>query len=149
MSACSLIFALLTALAQHASHRAQAPVGTWKYDVASVRVVPNAATQAKLGDPKQAAATKAMLAKIKAEAVQSLRPMRLVFKANRQFTLLGEKGQVVAYGIWNLYGDTIKAVAGNMKESTPTLELTKDKTRIHATFSDPGFGSLKTDLVRG
>jgi hypothetical protein len=144
-----MLLALVAISAQHAKPTpSTAPVGMWKYEVSSMQILPNPATQAKLKDPKQANAAKEMISKIRAAATQAQKSMRVVFKATKQLSVLGPKGDVIAAGTWVLDGYTVKLVMVNAREATPHLELSKDKTRIHATISDAGFGSIKTDLVR-
>lgn len=125
----------------------QTPVGTWKYDVSSLEIVPNKEIRADLKNPKTAKKTKAMVAQIKSGASQTLKGLRIVFKADQRMTVLGDKGQQMTSGTWSMAGSTIKLVMMNIRQPTPQLTLSKDKKRIHATISEPAFGTVRVDLV--
>ncbi|HWA84064.1 MAG TPA: hypothetical protein VG820_11540 [Fimbriimonadaceae bacterium] len=125
------------------------PVGTWKYDVATLRLEPNEAAKRELNDPKRGKQAQEMMQKMKSSLAETLKTMRIAFKADHKLVITSTKLPDKLLGTWSMTGLKIKVIMTDAKQQTPDLALAKDGKHIVATYADPSFGVGKVNLVRG
>jgi len=130
-------------IAQHAGEATRQLIGTWKYDVSSMKLELNAKGKASMRDPK----AKESMAGMEKQLASSLKTMTLAFKSNRS-VVISSGGKTVGSGTWTLHGRDVNVVMTNARQATPRMTLAKDGKTIHTVYSDPNFGEGKIDLVK-
>jgi hypothetical protein len=144
---------VLAALASAQKAKAPSPVeqllGTWKYDVATLKIEPNAKTKAYLNDPKSGKQAKETMSRLQTSLVKMLKPLKLTFKRDMSFVIATDKPSEKKMGTWNLHDRHVHVVMTDGGQATPEMEIDKTGKRIHTTYTDEGFGVAKVDLVRG
>lgn len=151
MRASVLFLLFLAAGISSAQHRSKAPspVGTWRYDLASLKVTPNDQAKREMAkDPKKAEQYNKVVVQLIAGLKAQLKIMKLVFKPNKSFVVLVTKPQTQTLGTWSMTGSTIHVIMVDAKQPTPRMELSKDGKRIITNYSDARFGTARADLVR-
>ncbi|HVT13512.1 MAG TPA: hypothetical protein VHE55_14705 [Fimbriimonadaceae bacterium] len=135
-----------TALAQRGL--ATSPVGTWKYDIATLHLELNDAGKKELNDPKHGNQSREKMAQLKANLAKTLKTMTITFKADHKVVVTSTMFQDKLLGTWTMNGLQIKVLMTNVKQQTPDMAIAKDGKHIVATYTDPRFGVGKVTLVR-
>lgn len=145
--------ALLVTLAFAQKAKAPSPadqlIGTWKYDIATLKIEPNAKARAYLNDPKTGKQAKESLARLQKSLVTMLKPLKLTFKRDMAFVISSANPSEKKMGTWNIHDRHVHVVMTDGGQATPEMEIDKTGKRIHTTYTDASFGAAKIDLVRG
>lgn len=143
---CALALTVLVAAqSKTATHQL---LGTWKYDLKTMALEPNAQVKKEMSDPKKGPQIKQVMKELRENLSATLQTMRLTFKADRKVSIVGGSPPSESLGMWTLKGRSISILMTNTKQKTPLMELDKDGKRIHTIYSDPQFGVGKVDLVK-
>src|SRR5437870_3255329 len=96
-----LALAITGAAASHQSKTpAQQVVGTWKYDVSTMKLEPNEKGKKQLNDPKTGAQAKAFVAKMQKGLKTMLVTMKITFKADNTLAISGGTPPSKTSGTW-------------------------------------------------
>ncbi len=132
----------------HALSPAQQLVGSWAYDVATMKLEVNAKGQKTLDDPIHGSDARRFVANMQRKLAAALKTMTITFKADRSVVIKGGNPPAEGTGGWIVTGRKVKVVMTDTKQKTPQMELATDGARIHTVYSDPNFGVSKVDLVK-
>jgi len=139
------LLAVCPGFAGQTKNPARALVGTWRYDLDSIRLDLSA---------KAISKEKARLGKnyrpstLRQEAEGGLKPILVSFRANRTLVISMVGRPVSQSGTWTLSGRTIKVVMTNLRQKTPSMTLAPNGKRIHVVDTEPGLGVIRVDLVK-
>lgn len=143
-----LVWLFLCAGAPAQGTRESHVVGTWKYDIKTVRFTTDPQLAEKMRtDPKIAKGAKPILERQKKAIVDMIAPLRIRFNKGGTASITSTKDKVTTVARWSMKGNQI-LMKLNRGEPGPSMELSKDAKIIKVSFFGAGFGTMVADLVR-
>src|SRR4051812_23342382 len=100
------------------------PIGTWRYNLATVRLVPSAQVEKQLKDPAHGKEVRTKIDKMIGGLKTQLKPLRLVFKADKSFQAILVGNPNPKLGTWFIKGKSVSVVMIDTRQSTPKMEIT-------------------------
>ena len=123
-------------------------VGTWRYDIQSVKIVTDPKLlEAMRRDPKTASQAPALIAKAKAQILKLIAPIRFGFKANGRVVVSSIRDATKKMGKWRLNALRIQVTMDDPKQQTPKMELNPTGRRITVSYFGAGFGTMNAAMI--
>jgi hypothetical protein len=144
-----IIAALLCSAGAQKGDAAHQIVGKWKYDIATMKLEPNAEGKKALNDPKNGDQTRKFVAQMQQRLADGLKGATVTFKADKTVLIMAGKPVVEKTGTWSVSGRSINVIMTDASVRTPKMDLDKSGKSIHTAYFDPNFGTGRIDLVRG
>lgn len=121
-------------------------VGTWRYDVRSLKLELN--DQAQHEVTKEGEKGRQIMAKVMDDMAKTIAPIRFEFAADGTATVSAEGLPQSATGKWKIEGNRL-VISGMPTQAAPAdMTFTSDRNRILTTYRDENVGTATVDLVR-